>query len=137
MRIFFDSSAFAKRYLDEAGSEEVEAACFAASALGVCRLCVPEVVSAFNRRLRDSSLPPEKYLLVKNRLLEEVRDAETVDLTPEVIVRSLVVLETNVLRASDALHVASALEWGAELFVSSDQRQLRAANKSGLATRQV
>ena len=38
---------------------------------------------------------------------------------------------------ADALHVACALEWGAELFVSSDKRQVRAATRSGLATREV
>jgi len=32
----------------------------------------------------------------------------------------------------DALHIACALEWGAELFVSSDQQQLRAAKRAGL-----
>jgi predicted nucleic acid-binding protein len=34
----------------------------------------------------------------------------------------------------DALHVACALEWKADLFVTSDRRQLDAAIKSGLHT---
>jgi predicted nucleic acid-binding protein len=37
----------------------------------------------------------------------------------------------------DALHVASALEWGADLFASSDRRQLAAAKKAGLRTKLV
>jgi predicted nucleic acid-binding protein len=37
----------------------------------------------------------------------------------------------------DALHVACALDWQADLFVSSDRRQLAAAAKSGLRVLQV
>lgn len=135
MRSFFDSSAFAKRYVQEKGSEEADAACQAAAALGLGVLCIPEIVSALNRRFREKALSHEQYSAAKHRLLEDVRDAEIVNLTPEVIARATLLLETNELRASDALHVACALAWGADLFVSSDQRQLRAATKSGLATR--
>ena len=39
-------------------------------------------------------------------------------------------LETNILRAMDALHVACALEWPVELFATADIRQLKAAKMS-------
>jgi len=38
-------------------------------------------------------------------------------------------LESNPLRAMDAIHVASAAAYGAELFASADLRQLAAARK--------
>jgi predicted nucleic acid-binding protein len=41
-------------------------------------------------------------------------------------------LEENVLRSLDAIHIACALEWQSELFVSSDERQVTAAIKFGL-----
>jgi len=34
----------------------------------------------------------------------------------------------------DAFHVACALEWSADLFVTSDKRQLIAAKNAGLLT---
>jgi predicted nucleic acid-binding protein len=37
----------------------------------------------------------------------------------------------------DALHIACALEWGAEVFVSADARQLAAARRAGLRTKQA
>jgi len=43
-------------------------------------------------------------------------------------------LENNALRAMDSLHVACALEWNADLFVTSDKRQAAAAMRSGLQT---
>jgi hypothetical protein len=41
-------------------------------------------------------------------------------------------LENNVLHALDALHVACALEWQADRFVTSDRRQFTAAMNTGL-----
>ena len=37
----------------------------------------------------------------------------------------------------DAIHIACALEWNADLFVSSDEKQLLAAKKAGLKITQV
>jgi predicted nucleic acid-binding protein len=36
-----------------------------------------------------------------------------------------------------ALHIASALAWGAELFASADHRQIAAALTTGLKTKLV
>jgi len=58
-------------------------------------------------------------------------------LTPAVLSTCTAILEANSLRALDVLHVARAVEWGAELFVSFDKRQVSAARKAGLQTRFV
>jgi len=60
MKTLFDSSAFAKRYVEEVGSREVDALCVATSALALSVVCVPEIISALNRRLREKrlSVPP-------------------------------------------------------------------------------
>ena len=132
MKTLFDSSAFAKRYVEERGSQEVDDLCQAASSLGLSVICVPEIISALNRLVREKRISREDYLAAKVRLSEDVADAIIINLTAEVIARSTFLLETHPLRAMDALHVACALEWGAELFVSSDERQIRAAKKAGL-----
>ncbi len=72
------------------------------------------------------------YRAVKKQLLDDVRDAIVLQITPSVISRSVKLLEGNVLRALDALHVACALEWQADLFVTSDKRQFMAAENTGL-----
>ena len=137
MKTLFDSSAFAKRYVEEIGSQEVDDTCRTTTTLALSVLCVPEIVSALNRRLRERRLSRQDYLAAKNRLSEDVADVVVINLTPSVISRATFLLETNNLRAMDALHVACALEWGAELFVSSDLRQVRAAKKSGLVARYI
>ena len=137
MRTFFDSSAFAKRYVEEPGSEVVEELCMGASQLALSAVCIPEIISALNRRRRERQLSRQDYAAAKQRLLGDVRDVEIVNLTPAVLSVCTEVLEASAVRAMDALHVACAARWGAELFVSSDRRQLAAARKAALPTRAV
>jgi predicted nucleic acid-binding protein len=134
MKLLADSSAMAKRYVFEDGSDMVDRLLQSASQLALCIILVPEIISGLNRRLREQILSVHDYQKVKRQLLDDVRDAIMLQITPAVISRSVKLLETNVLRATDALHVACASEWKAELFVTADKRQLMAAKKSGLRT---
>lgn len=132
MRLTVDSSAFAKRYIQESGSERLDDILSNASDLALCIIVVPELLSALNRRLRENALTDKDYRTAKRQLLEDVRDAIVLQLTPAVISLSVKLLENNALRAMDALHIACALEWKADLFVTSDKKQLEAAIRSGL-----
>ncbi len=137
MKAYLDSSAFAKRFIEESGSDGVESICAQASELGLSVICVPEIVSALNRRRREHTLTQGQYNVAKKRLLDDVRDADIIFLTPTVIGTAIMILETSPIRAMDALHVACALEWGAELFASSDKQQLLAAKRAGMKTKQI
>jgi len=100
-------------------------------------ILVPEIVSGLNRRLRERILTIADYRAVRKQLLDDLRDATVLQITPSVVSRSVKLLESNVLRALDALHVACALEWQPDLFVTSDRRQFIAAMKTGLRTEYV
>jgi predicted nucleic acid-binding protein len=132
MKVFFDSSAFAKRYIAEPGSEETEKICSQATTLGVSSICLPEIISALCRLRRQSVITGDQYQNAKHALLKDLEDALICNITPSVIKQSIHVLETNRVRTLDALHVACALEFDAEAFVSSDIEQLSAAKSAGL-----
>ncbi len=132
MRLAVDSSSLAKRYIQEEGSGKLEDLLQDASEMALCVILVPELVSGLNRRLREGALTDRDYRKAKKLLIEDVRDATVLQLTPAVISRSVTLLENNILRAMDALHVACALEWKADLFVTSDRKQLNAAINSGI-----
>ena len=132
MKLLTDSSALAKRYVLEDGSDKIDQILQNASQLGLCTILVPEIISSLNRRRREQILSPEDYRTVKRQLMEDVHDSIILQVTPAVISHSVKLLETNVLRAMDALHIACALEWQAELFVTADKRQYKAAKKAGL-----
>ncbi len=137
MKTFFDSSAFAKRYVEEPGSSIIEEICYDSSDLALSIICVPEILSALNRKLREKEIEESDYYLAKNKLFKEIEDISILNITPWVINKSIELLENNPLRTLDALHIACALEWQPDLFVSSDQRQINAVKKSGLSVRFV
>jgi uncharacterized protein len=137
MKLICDSSAFAKRYVLENGSQALDHLLQRASQLALCTIVVPEIISGLNRRRREQLLSSDDYRIIKRNLMEDVHDAIVLQITPSVISHSVRLLENNTLRAMDALHIACALEWQAELFASADRRQLNAAQNAGLLTEHI
>lgn len=103
-----------------------------ASNLAVSVLWLPEIISALCRRRRERFLTPSQYKAAKNALEADMVDASIIAVVDEVLLRSIVLLESFPLRASDAIHISSAILWQADLFVSADERQCAAAKASGL-----
>lgn len=132
MKLAVDSSSFAKRYVQEIGSDELERFLDDALELAFSVVLVPEIISALNRRLKERKFSLVDYRAVKRQLLNDVSDATVLQITPSVVSRSVKLLENNPLRAMDSFHVACALEWRADLFITSDRKQLAAARNSGL-----
>ncbi len=137
MRIFFDPSSLVKRYVEEKGSEEVLRLCGQATELGLSVICFPEIISALSRLRREKKLAGPEYVRAKHALIEDLSDASICNITETGVDQCVLLLEENVLRAMDGFHIAAALEWKADLFVSSDGRQISAARKSGLQVKSV
>jgi len=137
MRVFFDSSAFVKRYVREEGTDVVLSWCDQATELCLSGIALPEIVSAFCRLLREDLVSPVQYRHLKTMLMADISDAAICDLTPEVIRQSIIRLEKNAMRGMDAIHLGSALALKVDLFVSADARQCDAATQAGLRVVQV
>jgi uncharacterized protein len=132
MRVFFDTSAFVKRYVEEPGTGEVIEICENAEELLLSVICIPEMISTLNRLVREGRLSADAYRKTRDIIFEEIEDAQICHITPDVVARTIRCLENNPLRAMDALHLGCALTVEPDLFVSSDQRQLDAAHREGL-----
>lgn len=132
MRAYFDSSAFAKRYIQESGTAEVLAWCEQASELALSVIAVPELISAFCRLRREGRLTPAQYTRIKADLLHDIADALICDTTPQVVQHAVRALEAKPLRGMDAIHVGAAIVYEAEVFISADVRQCAAAKAAGL-----
>ncbi|ACH82350.1 MULTISPECIES: type II toxin-antitoxin system VapC family toxin [Acidithiobacillus] len=132
MRVYFDSSAFAKRYIDETGTADVLAWCGRASELALSVIAVPELISAFRRLQREGRLTDAQYQIIKRALMLDIADALICDTTPQVIQHAVKALENHTLRGMDAIHLGAALACTAEVFISADARQCRAAEAFGL-----
>jgi len=132
MRVFFDTSAFVKRYIDEPGTNKVIEICSQADDLVLSVISLPEMISMLNRLVREGKLSSHDYQMTRDLILTEIEDTEICYVTPEVVTRTIKCLENNPLRAMDALHLGCALLVEPDLFVSSDQRQIEAARREGL-----
>jgi hypothetical protein len=132
MRVFFDTSALTKRYVEEEGSDQVRDLCAQADALGVSVLVLPELISTLCRLVREGRLSAEDYQSLKAAVQTDLSDADLCDVSQEIFEQAIRCLEAHPLRALDALHVGSALIYQPDLFVSADRRQIEAADREGI-----
>jgi predicted nucleic acid-binding protein len=132
MRVYFDSSAFAKRYVEEPGTPEVLAWCDRASELALSVIAIPELISACCRLRREGRIADDQYQGIKRDLLADIEDALICETTAEVIRHAVRALETHPLRGMDAIHIGAALACAADVFISADARQCQAAAGLGI-----
>jgi uncharacterized protein len=132
VRVFFDSSAFVKRYVSETGTDTVLNWCDQATEIGLSAIALPEIVSAFCRLRREDKIDETQYRQLKALLLADIEDVAICDLTPAVLAQSIKSLEASLLRGMDAIHIGSAVVLKADVFISADQRQREAAVRAGL-----
>ena len=146
MPVFYaDSSVLVKRHLPERGSAWFRAltAPRSANRIETARLSMVEVLSAFNRRVREGTLSAADYVPVRDDFLARCRRSyRLVPITTALLGRTRILLERHPLRTYDALHLASALEVSGRLaiaglpqltFLAADARLLAAATAEGLA----
>jgi len=132
VKVFLDTSAFAKLYVAENGSDKVWALCQEADSLVVSVICLPELISTLSRLVREKKLAKAEYRKLKSHAMADLADVDICQITPDVLASVVLLLESHPLRAMDALHVACALACEPDVFVSADHRQLSAVRKAGL-----
>lgn len=134
MKVFLDTSALAKRYVAEQGSDKVMALFLKADSLIVSVICLMELISTLSRLVREKKLSRTDYRKLKDEVMADLADVDVCQMTPEVQISVISLLELYPLRAMDSIHVACALNVKPDVFVSADHRQLIAARKAGLKT---
>lgn len=132
MKVFLDTSAFAKRYVAEQGSDKVLELCQQADSLIVSVICLPELISTLSRLLRENKFAKADYQKLKGDAMADLADIDICQITPAILSSVIPLLETYPFRAMDALHIACALAIEPDFFISADHRQLLAARKAGL-----
>ena len=95
MRVYFDASALAKRYVRESGTDAVLDWCERADELALAVIAVPDLISAFCRLRREGAIDEAEYRGLKNDLMTDISDALLCDTTPEVIRDAVDALEKH------------------------------------------
>lgn len=133
---YFDASALTKRYVREVGSGKVRRL-LSSDTAATSRLSHIEIASALMRRSREGVLSEAKRESAFVTLNEDFTAILVVELTLEVVARSQELLQRHVLRAGDAVQLASCLRLRDELqepitLVAFDDRLTVAARKERL-----
>lgn len=131
-KIFLDTSALAKLYVQETGSQEVCSWYESADDIFVSALCIAEIIASLNRLKREKKLPHPYYLNLKESLFEDQKSWQIVSVSDDIISKAIFCLEQAQLRTADAIHIASALLIPGVNFLSADKEQCKAAQKLGI-----
>lgn len=118
--MFLDTSALAERYVAELGSAKAVKVCRQADSLAICVICLPEFASTLARLVREKKITQSDYRMLKGHVMADLADIDICQLTPDILASGVTLLETNPLRAMDALHGACAIAMEADRFVSAD-----------------
>jgi uncharacterized protein len=141
---FLDSSSVVKRYVTELGSALVQTITEVASRheLYLSDLTIVEVCAAMSRRRRDGSLSDAKTIALRDEFLADIGNLYLpTPMSDSIIDGAVALTESHVLRASDAIQLATALHINNERisaglpplsFVSSDRSQIKVALAEGL-----
>ena len=136
--VFFDTSAAAKRYLREAGTDRVREIA-AEHDLYVVRVTFVEITSAIERRFRKGELArPHADVLLELVREHWANEYLPFELTPGLIEEAVDFVRQYGLRAYDAVQLAGAVRLRGftdqAVFVCCDAALLAAAAAEGLAT---
>ncbi|MBI3400388.1 MAG: type II toxin-antitoxin system VapC family toxin [Acidobacteria bacterium] len=142
MWAYVDTSALAKRYIDEAGRREALQLLRRYSLVTSVVLPV-ELCGAFRRRVAEGTLEAARLPGILSRVSADRQHWTLVEAGAEVLAAAETLVSTRPLRTLDAIHVASAQLFAARmsmpalLFVSADRRQTEAAAFVGLTARLI
>lgn len=137
MRLYLDTSALVKLYVDEEGSPLLRSAVDRAALVATSAIAYVEARAAFVRRRHEGGLSTGDYRRI-------VRDLDTdwdrylvVEMTDSLIREGARLAEAYRIRAYDAVHLASAVTLYGRLaqivvFASWDFEQEKAAKAEGL-----
>ncbi|MDP9362133.1 MAG: type II toxin-antitoxin system VapC family toxin [Acidobacteriota bacterium] len=139
MKLYLDTSALVKLYVDEEGSALVRSGVGGAEIVATSEIAYLETRSALARRRREKVFSPASY-----RQLVEEFEADwdrylTVSTTMSLLRGAAALAERYPLRAYDALHLASArllrgnTELDAVTFATWDGALEHAASREGFA----
>src|SRR5262245_4277536 len=108
---YADSSVLVKRHVDEIGSEWLRSLTGSAENVFITsRISIVEVYSAFNRRKREAGLSDEQYeQLATDFAVTYKAEYQIIEMNFQVADLALRMLESHLLRAYDAIQLASAI----------------------------
>ena len=135
--IYFDSSALAKRYVKETGSETVNALLLSQKTIVTSKLSYPEILSAFMKKHRAGELTEKPLRSVVDQFESDWNCFFIIEFHDDLLPILKALISKYPLKGADTVHLSSAL-WLKQTtledvkFVCSDLNLLKAAESEKL-----
>jgi len=138
MNLYLDASALVKRYVEEAGSNDVLDWMDAAEIIGMTLVTRAEVAAAIMRASRLRAISPQEIHQSLVEFRGEWFSFQRLPVTEDLVARADRLACEFGLRGYDAVHLAAALTWKENLnfpvtLATFDKELADAARQSGLA----
>ncbi len=138
MICYLDASALVKRYVIEAGSEDVRQLFRHAELLGTVSVCRTELVAALAKAVRLGHFPREGALAARQLASLEWSSLVRIQVSESLLDQAGRLCWEHGLRGYDAVHLGAAVSWqqilGVETFFATFDRKLwEAAQAEGLS----
>lgn len=137
MILYLDASALVKRYLVEAGSNELAQAVKDAELTGTSIITRAETVAAFAKAVRVEVLDEAEGKAARQLFRAEWMNVVRIQATELIVGRAASLAWEYGLRGYDAVHLASALAWQeglqeAIVFATFDRHLWNSGSRAGL-----
>ena len=137
MNLYADTSALIKRYVREAGSEQVIAHFGQYPIIGTAALSQAEMASAMSKAARLGWVDESEILLAWQDFQSHWPAYTRLPISAGIVERAASIAWRYGLRAYDAVHLACALSWkdltsDEVVFACYDRNLLKAAQQAGL-----
>lgn len=138
MNTYFDTSALAKRYLIEEGTDSVLKIYLQTEVICVSHIGYAEMIAVFHRKNMENKKNGKNFNAEIKRFKEDWEDFSLINVDENLHSILDKILEKYPLRGSDAIHLASAIATSLKLsgdliFASADEKLLKAASAEHLS----
>ena len=127
MKVFFDTSTLAKKYIDEAGTVELLDLLNKVSRISVSSVYIIEIFCFINRKIRENSINIKDLKFINEKILDDYNLFEMVILSNEIQQKAVSLVNQYPLASLDSIQLASAILAQPDIFVTSDKQLLKYA----------
>jgi len=122
MILFADTSALAKRYIEESGSDVVDELLSRADILIVSSITRIELNSAFSRRLKDRTLDEKSYKSALGEFNNDFEFIEVIKFDLEAESSAIDNIRKHNMKTLDAIQLSSVKMSKADMFITADKK---------------
>jgi predicted nucleic acid-binding protein len=132
MKVYLDTSALLRRYLNEKESEEVVRVMRESHAKVASGLVFVELASVFRRAVRGRQITPREHKVVTEAARQDLKYFRIFTGDEELFRQAAVVADLTGLKSLDSIHLACARMAGVDMIMTYDREMAAAAKAVGV-----